>query len=83
MMNETITAGPAIVAAWMPASEKMPPPTMTPIARTMSSPVPNTAGSRWRALLIRSIASSGGRRRALPIGTSATRLPPLHRATVG
>ena len=61
-----MTAGPAIVAAWMPASEKMPAPIMTPSARKISSPVPNTAGSRCRALVTRSIASSAGSRRARP-----------------
>jgi hypothetical protein len=46
MPKDAITAGPAIVAAWMPAREKMPAPIMTPRARKISSPVPNTAGSR-------------------------------------
>src|SRR5687768_10026847 len=61
-----MTAGPAMVAAWMPASEKMPAPIITPSARKISSPVPKTAGSRCLALVTRSIASSGGSRRARP-----------------
>ncbi len=73
--NDSDTAGPALVAAAMPVSTKMPVPMMTPMPKTVRSQADRSLRSRCSDSSVSRIDCSIDLVRSTPIGIASSKCP--------